>query len=364
MSPKLSMRTGIGLLAISALTLAACGGGTAEPDETSEPDRDPGGEATGEPGGGADDPLAELIAAAEAEGQLVWYQTADERIGQRVADAFSEAYDIQVSFNRLNSSQLEQRFSAEMEAGSPAVDVIIPGYATFFDEAVDQGWLTRLSEEEIPEYPPAHLPAEAILEDSGTAIVNITPYVFGYNTEHVSADEAPSTWGDLLDPKWEGRILMSDPTISSVYTAMYYMVEQEYGIEYLEQLGARQPRIFQGAAPMGEALAAGEGYLAVPLPVVFMANLQEEGAPIDWKTMDISIGNASVLGLVSNAPNPNAARLFIHWLLSEEGMEVFTSSEGSINPANLDEWPTEISSPDLDRRAGERQADLYRALGF
>src|SRR5690606_36180975 len=120
---------------------------------------------------------------------------------------------------------------------------------------------------------------------------------FAYNTDLISEDEAPSSWEDLLDPSWDGVILMSDPTISTVYTDLYYLVEQEYGLEYLEQLGAKQPRIYQGAAPMGEALAAGEGHLAIPLPVEFLANLKNQtGAPLGWNLPDVSIGASSVLG--------------------------------------------------------------------
>ncbi|MGO2110570.1 MAG: ABC transporter substrate-binding protein, partial [Pseudoclavibacter sp.] len=237
MNTKSRARAAAAIGLIGALALTACGGTTPE-DEAAEPI---------EAGS-----LEELIAAAEQEGQLVWYQTADQRIGDRLAEAFSEEYDISVSFNRLNSSQMEQRFSAEMEAGTPATDLILPIRSEFFDASMEAGWLVPLPDAGLPEYPPSALPEEAILDGIGSAVVNITPYAFAYNSDLVSEDEAPATWGDLLDPRWNGQMLMSDPTISTVYTQLYYLVEQEYGIEQLEQLGQMDTRIYQGAAPMLE----------------------------------------------------------------------------------------------------------------
>jgi len=362
-------RAAVALVLGGCLALAACGSSESNGNGNGNGNGTGSGADAGTGGDEgqqvADGSLEALIEAAEAEGQLIWYQTAEERIGQRVADAFSEKYNIDVSFNRLNSSQMEQRFSAEMEAGAPAADVIIPLHAAFFQHAMAEGWLVPLADADIPDFPAAHLPEAAVLDDDGTVVISITQYGFGYNSELVSEDEAPTTWEDLLDPRWDGHILMSDPTISTVYTDLYYLVEQEYGIDYLEQLGAEQPLIFQGAAPMGEALAAGEGHLAIPLPVEYMANLRDQnGAPLAWTMPDVWIGAPSVIGVVNEAEHPNAARLFAHWLMSEEGLEVFTSSIGTVNPINTDEWPTELSGPALAELSGERQADIYEALGF
>ncbi|GAA4431083.1 hypothetical protein GCM10023169_35260 [Georgenia halophila] len=355
MTGKTRRRPLLAVVLGGSLTLAACGSGGAS---------DEGGG-----GGGGDavqaDTLDALVAAAEEEGQLVWYQTADARIAQDLADAFMEQYDIEASFSRLNSSQMEQRFSAEADAGSPAADVILPIHSEFFNEAMSQDWLVPLEEANIPDFPADHMPEEALLEDSGTAVIGITQYAFGYNSEMVDSGEAPETWEDLLDPRWDGEILMSDPTISSVYTNLYYLVEQEYGLDFLRQLGEEEPRIYQGAAPMGEALAAGEGSLAVPLPIEYMENLRDEGgAPLAWSMMDVSVGAASVVGVVADSPNPNAARLFAHWLMTEEALELFTASEGTVNPVDTDQYPTELSGPALREQSSQREDEIYEALGF
>jgi iron(III) transport system substrate-binding protein len=323
------------------------------------------GDSAGAAAATGDPALDKLIAAARKEGELTFYSVPDERITARVAKAFKDKYGIDANYTRLPQADLVQRFSSESEAGAPSADVILPLYDSFLADAIGKDWALSLSEAKVPGYPPKHLPADAVVSDPGTAIVQVTLAGFGFNTGTVSKDKAPTTWPDLLDPSFKGKILLPDPTKGQVYTDLFYAVQKKYGLEYLSKLRAQASRIYQSGAPMTEGLAAGEGGLAIPSLPGVLAVVKEQGAPVDWTIpSDVLLGSPTVVGIAAKAKYPNAARLFVHYLLSREGLEALNDGPGLASPMETENRPTDYATPDLDKEANKTRDAMYRALGF
>lgn len=336
----------LGVLVAGGALVAACGGsqGAESTADVAVPDAPP-----------------ELVEAAQEEGELVFYSVPAEEATQRVADAFREAYDIQVKFVRLSTSSLAQRYSAEAQAGAPAADLALVSNSPFVTEALDSGWFVPLDEAGVPNFP-GDYPEKFVAEELGTAVVQLVPSGIAYNTSKVAEGEAPQSWQDLLDPKWKAKVLLVDPTTSPAYIDFWYQIVQKHGIDYLEKLRAQAPRLYPGAVPVTESLAAGEGAVAVPDVGAVVAGAKDKGAPVEMVTPDLATGPEIVVGLSAEAKHPNAATLFAHFVLSEQGSALLNDDPGSVSPYDTENLPSEYARSQF-AEAQKHKDEIYDAFG-
>lgn len=332
---------GIALASASVLTLAACGSGG--PGGTGDVD-------TGDP------ELDELVSAAQDEGSLVFYLTPPEGTAQKLADAFFDEYGIEAEFVRMTGGELSARYSAEAEAGAPAADLVIPSYDEFIDTGIDEGWLLGLDEADIPGY--EEFPKEGKLDDGKTAVVQFAPSALSWNTEALGDLPAPDSFEDLADPKYKGEVLLADPSSSQAYIQFWTMIADEYGIETVEAIADNSVRLYNSVVPMTESLAAGEGSVTGPNVGEVAAGAKSSGAPIDFTIPGLTNGPEIVMALSADAQSPNAARLFAHFVLSEEGQEIINPGEGTISAYDYDQMPADYVRVDRDVALENEQAIL------
>jgi len=336
-------------LAAAALTgaaalLAGCAAGPAPQPTTTQ---DAGGS-----------PLDELIAAAQAEGEVTLYSVPDERITQQIQKAFQDKYDVKLSYLRATAAEVAQRFSAEADADATVADVIVTLNDGFLAAGIESGLFEPLEDAGIPDYPGAVAP-EATME--GLAIVQLTKLAMGFNTDNAPEIE---TWEDLLKPELAGKVAISSPE-NAIHLDLFYVLSEEYGMEFLEKLGGQIQRVYTGGSQVVEALSSGEAWAAPGVVAAGLAIAAEQGAPLGWAVPDNTILSPSVMGLVADAPHPAAARLLVHFLTSAEGLELLNSAEGQVSPANGDAlnagW---LATPELDAKAASRKAEIVKALGL
>ncbi|RAY15876.1 ABC transporter substrate-binding protein [Actinomadura craniellae] len=308
--------------ACAALTLTAgCGGG--------------GGNATAIPAD-ASPALKKLIEAAQKEGELVWYSVPAENIAKAVSDDFAKKYGIKVKFVRLTSSDLSQRFAAEAETGKPAADLFVGSFTPFVVDANKKGWTTPLPQAGIPEYP-GDFPQQYLVSDPGTAVVQVQPSGISVNTKETGG--AIKDWNDILDPRWKGKIILVDPRASAAYTPFWNLIIKELGEDFLTKLKAQNPIISPSAAPATQQLAAGEGAIVMPGVQSIIEDLKKKGAPVGYVQPPASTGPEIVPGLAAKAPHPNAAKLFVHYLMSAAGNKVLNTEPGSGSPRDPGSLP-------------------------
>ncbi|HJE61830.1 MAG TPA: extracellular solute-binding protein [Nocardiopsis listeri] len=255
-----------------------------------------------------------LVEAAQEEGTLTVYSTETEEHLVAVINAFEEEYGIPVEYVRLASSAVVQRFAGEKDSGVVAADVIQLTDTTMVQDNED--WFRPFDEELLPalaeydeEYRHDHHAAGAIYA-SGVQ----------YNTDLVSPEEVPESWEDLLDPKWEGQILMVDPQASPTPVALLELLRETYGDDFLERLGEQNPEVVDSAGPGGQQVAAGA--FAFNFPTAGGAHTQpliDEGAPVDFTLMSPATLGTNEVVLPEGSPNPNAGALFANFRLSLEG---------------------------------------------
>lgn len=134
---------------------------------------------------------------------------------------------------------------------------------------------------------------------------------------------------DLLNPTWRGKISMSDPTVPGNGARWFRSVAELMGNDFLKDLAKQELVIMRDGRLRFEWLARGKIPISLGHSTDLYAQFTKIGAPIAayylkegaWVT-----GRTSGLSLVNKAPHPNAARVFINWLLTKEGQTIYSKA--------------------------------------
>ncbi|MEA2907555.1 MAG: iron(III) transport system substrate-binding protein [Alphaproteobacteria bacterium] len=263
-----------------------------------------------------------LIDAARKEGQFTWYTTQIlTQFGRPAADAFTRKYGIRVNIVRGDSVELAVRLLNEGKAGRMQADAF-DGTATstaIKKEGLVLKWLPDGAK---------RLPKEYVDSEGFWVATNIYIQTPAYNTNLVPRGTQPQTWQDLLDPKWKGKLAWAGHATTSGAPGFVGLVLAELGedkgMAYLREL-ARQNIVPLG----GSARSVTDQAIAGEYPIVLQIfNHQPvisamRGAPVDWIAMNPAMGILCVAAVTKDAPRPNAAKLFVDFLVSEEGQQLF-----------------------------------------
>lgn len=295
------------------------------------------------------------------ESSLLWYSGATVSSVDDWARMFEAATGIKVEYFRAGGIKVAQRFDQEVKAGQVKVgpiDTSIPGLMT--DWANDG----VLMEYESPEA--AHYPTELRMPGFWTPLKAMV-CCMAYNADIISHDEAPKHWEDLLDPKWKGRMTMSDAAVSGAALHWYGAIRNLLGKEYLEALAKQDILVMAGGAESMETVSTGERPLAamtlldnafqkidqgVNIYVVF----PDEGLPIAYE----------IIGIAADAPNPDAAKQFVDYVLGREAQmhwqtKFFTPSvRDDIEPIGRDRGRKPLSEVKILSSNAEDQQKLYQ----
>lgn len=268
---------------------------------------------------------ASLYEAAKKEGELVLYTDQSVELAQQLLGAFAEKYPgISVDFFRGDTAGLTQRFESESATGQHFADVLT-ATTRISDLWYSKNYIVPYSSALRSLYP-----ADLKAPDDKWNVYGIVTVTWAYNTDLVSADEAPKDWTDLVDPKWKGKISMQDPRASGgarVWVAtMYRELGEEKWLEYMQALAAQEPR-FGDYFQAREMMASGETAIQVAAYPDYTEPLKAQGAPVEWGVpAEFVIFEGLTLNLSANAPHPNAAKLFIEFMLSPDAQEMIAAA--------------------------------------
>jgi iron(III) transport system substrate-binding protein len=149
----------------------------------------------------------------------------------------------------------------------------------------------------------------------------------------VSAKDAPKSYEDFLNPKWRGKFAITVKVSNYVSLAQPEGWGKEKVKAYITRLAANKPQITKGRTQMVALLAAGEFPLATSnVALHSVKRLQEKGAPIEWVRAGPLVFAGAAATMSARAPNPNAAYLWLDWLLSAEGSKASEEIESKGNP--------------------------------
>lgn len=273
----------------------------------------------------AQDSLDKLVAAAKAEGALMVYHTSPLPIIGPVFRAYEKKYGIKVQNYHATGNPLTVRFSSEAAAGRAIADVFYASDTTTYSSFPDL--FQRLTDENFPGY--ARIPDVARLDSDLAVSPSQTSFAMFYNTKRLSKADVPLKWLDLADPRWKAQAMMVDPRSSATYRSAYNTLRKVHP-ELLTKIRNLAPRIVESGTPAVQQLAAGTASFAFMGYPSHATPLMAKKAPVQWATIEGPELTRGVWAGAARGPHPNAARLFLHFFVSDEGQRLYCkASEGS-----------------------------------
>jgi iron(III) transport system substrate-binding protein len=317
-----------------AVVLAACSQG-APPAPTAPPAATPAA---------ASSTWDTTVAAAKSEGKVTLIGPPGDDVTRVLTDEFQKQYGINVEYSALPGSAVPAKVDTERSAGQYNWDILIAGTANTLEVLIPNGDLDPIDSALIlPEVKDPKNWRGGKLPEIGPKgeILVMTPYQRGtvfYNTNLVKADEITS-YKDLLDPKWKDRMQLDDPRRAGPgqATFIFFYLHPDLGVDFIRAIGKQNitlqndyqqeiDMVGQGKVPL---LLGGVDYLAearikqgAPIGIVPPAQLKE-GTDISSASGDVSLFN--------KAPHPNAARVYINWLLGAKEQEAYARATGFVS---------------------------------
>ncbi|MEO5669718.1 MAG: extracellular solute-binding protein [Ramlibacter sp.] len=290
-----------------------------------------------------------LVAAAVKEGKVVWYSATDVLVAEKLAKAFEAKYPgIKVQVERSGAERIFQRINQEYGSKIHTVDVIETSDAVHFIHFKKNGWLQPAVPSDVAKF----WPKEAKDPDGQYAVYRAHLSVIAYNSKLLPKEQAPKSHADLLDPKWSGKLVKAHPGYSGTIMTGTQALSQALGWGYFEKLGKQKVMQVQSSTEPPKKLAQGERPVMADGNEYNVFLLRESGVPIEpvYATEGTPMvpGNA---GLLKNAPNPNAARLFYHYMFSREAQQ-----------ANSDVGGLRSFHPEVKEKAGRTPLSQIKLL--
>jgi iron(III) transport system substrate-binding protein len=301
---------------------------------------------------------------ARKEAEVVLYSTITVGAFNELNKAIKEKYPfLNVQHIRLGPAQQLAKIMQEQRSGHFLADVV-------YNNLLHLIYLKEngvLGKYESPEN--RFLMKEAIDPDSAWVGGDIDVLVTGFNTKMISRNDVPTIYDGFLDGKLKGQMAINSNNPYAL-VGMASLRGEEQGIAYMRRLAQQNLRPVQGFTHMANLLAAGEYPIALMSQVTKIEELKEKGAPVDWAPNTPNFSTVGAYALSRNPPHAAAARLFIDFVLSDQGQRALGRTgklpmrRGVLSPSKSIDKMLEGSNlhPIKDAKGLEKYAKIYREL--
>lgn len=261
--------------------------------------------------------------ASASRSSLTLYSGRSEELVGPLLDDFTEATGIEVEARYGDTAEMANLILTEGE-NSPA-DVFFAQDAGALGAVAEQGLLAPLPEETLGAVD------ERFKSPNGDWVgVSGRARVVTYNTDTLSEADLPDSIFGFTDPVWSGRIgwAPTNGSFQSFVTALREIEGEDRAREWLEDIQANEPSVYEGNNPALDAVIAGEVDVAFINHYYLMQRLDEdpEAAAANYFLTDGDPGalvNVAGAGILNTAEHDEAARELIGFLLSEQAQEYF-----------------------------------------
>ena len=299
-------------------------------------------------------------APADVENALTLYSSLPSQQTQIVLKAFEKAYpQIKATALQLTSGPLFSRFAGEAESGIHQADVFISGSSVLYQKSPEL--FHKLTKEEIPAA--ADLPKTVAPENEYYLNLSVGPFQAAINTSMVSKKDIQthlSSWKEVADPFWRGKIVTVDPRSSTVYMSWYRTMRQILGDDWLRAIAANKPTIVDAGSTAVQQVAAGAYQLGFPVALGHVFPIKSKGAPVEAVVPEGPVvGIASSMAVPKKAPHPKAAMLFARWMMTLETQSILCPTSVPTLPGEAPNCPqlspNHVSTVDVIPEAEQKQ---------
>jgi iron(III) transport system substrate-binding protein len=312
----------------------------------------------------------ETLAAAKKEGKVVVTGPPDPQVRRLLPAAFKARYGITLEYLGGRSNEVAAKLRAERGAGVYTVDVMLAGAQTmtnilYAEKMIDPIKPVLMLPEVVdpskwksgkPWFMDPEQQYILRLVDSAITLLHL-------NTRLIKPEELRSS-RDLLDPKWKGKIAMMDPTVPGSGISTAAQLYAQGGEDFVKRLYIDQkPMLTRDKRQLTDWLIRGT------YPIVFDADdepleqLRKDGEPLlsVYNLPDLppaSTSGVGMLAMINKAPHPNAAKVFVNWIASKEGLETYARARAlSTTRSDIDEKT--FLPPQMIPRPGVKYFDTH-----
>ena len=311
----------------------------------------------------------ETLKAARQEGKVVVTGPPDAQVRKLLPEAFTKRYGIAMEYQSARGTDSANKIRSERAAGIYTADASLAGSNTMFTVLLREKMLAPLRPELIlPEVTEGKNWKRGSIwfvdpeEQYVLRLFSTVNEAFWINTKEVKAGELRNV-KDLLNPRWKGKIAFMDPTISGTGANQAANLYAIFGADFVKKLFIDQQTVLsRERRQLTDWLARGTYHVVFGGEDGELERLRKEGLPINsvhgLEDMAGSLSGGNQVALYSNAPHPNAARVFVNWMASKEGSEIYARALNMV-PVRTDIDASSFMPPEVIPKPGLNYFDPY-----
>jgi iron(III) transport system substrate-binding protein len=254
--------------------------------------------------------IPNLLKSAREEGSLTVYSSVNQGEALPLWKLFETATGVKVNYVRGSDAELLGRVALEARARRATWDIIETTSVT----RLPPSFLAQVDPPEAKNIIP-----QARGSDQRWYGMDANYNAPAYNTQHVKAVDLPTTYEGFLEHKeWAGHVAIDqtdDQWLSAIF-AYYGDQRAEPLVKTL--ISTLKPALVAGRLALARDVGSGDYWIALNNYVDLTINVKMSGAPTDYWGVDPTALYFGEIGVSSDAPHPNAARLATNFLLSKE----------------------------------------------
>ena len=258
-----------------------------------------------------------LVEAARQEGGLTWYVAqVDTEAAEQLGRTFTAAYPgIRVDAIRVTGQVVLQRLMMDITNHTPHCDVFSTTDISHMPALKARGELTQFTPDNFaamrPQLRKQSDPGWWYATDAGR-------WILVHNPNKVPPGMAPKSWTDLLDPKWKGQVCVAHPAFSGGAGTWALAMKKRYGWGFFEALAKNNPRVSRSTIDTVTLVGSGECQVGPTFAPAAYRSLDRGNPIVISQPSDGVVVMVFPSAIPARAPHPNAARLFLNWMLGEQ----------------------------------------------
>ena len=252
---------------------------------------------------------------AIADQKLLVYTSMRESLIGELKVAFAKKYpDIDVDYQSGGAGKLMARIAAEQDAGAILADVLWTSEVPDFYQLKSQGLLQPYTPTEIKSVINPFKDYDGSFTAARLGTLGIV-----YNTRFVK--DAPRTWQDAQKPIFKGAFGIANPSISATAYIGVALLAKTFGWSYFEALQANGARVGKGSGQLVDETGSGDLLACLAADHVALDKI-DKGATLALAYPQEMLVIPSPIAILKGAPNAEAARQFVDFVLSKEGQTI------------------------------------------
>jgi ABC-type Fe3+ transport system substrate-binding protein len=263
---------------------------------------------------------AEFYPKAKQEGNLIVYSVWDVEHLKVITDAFMKRYPgIKATYWQGRNPEIVTRVLTEFQGGQPSFDVVLSDNAPPVIRAAGAIQNYETVQKDV-----------LYLHDPTMPTVSLQIQALAYNNKKLKPGDLPKSWEDVANPKYKGLVALDDPMRAGPLSSMLAGLKTQWNDDarfnnFIKGLKALNVPVNQSTSAMFRLVISGEYAICMPALLHDVIEETHKGTPIGYVKSIPPIVFPRQAGIYAKAPDPNAAKLFAEWLISEEGQRTIDS---------------------------------------